>query len=94
LSLRWSTLVLLALLGVVQAQLWFGSGGRPYVIGLETQLAHQQTLNTMAQARNDRLAAEVADLKDGLSIVEEKARMELGMIKPTEVFVQVMPAPK
>ena len=87
----WSTLVLLALLVIVQAQIWFGSGGRPYVVSLESQLAAQLAVNTKAKARNDQLAAEVVDLKVGLEVVEEKARM-LGMIKPNEVFVQIMPA--
>jgi cell division protein FtsB len=31
----------------------------------------------------------VNDLKEGLEIVEEKARMELGMVKPNEIFVNV-----
>ncbi len=87
----WSTVVLLALLVIVQAQIWFGSGGRPYVVSLESQLAAQLAVNTKAKARNDQLAAEVVDLKVGLEVVEEKARM-LGMIKPNEVFVQIMPA--
>jgi cell division protein FtsB len=37
------------------------------------------------------LAAEVGDLKEGLEMVEEKARFELGMIKPDEIYVQVTP---
>ena len=44
--------------------------------------------NTQAQLRNDQLTAEVRDLKEGLEMVEEKARYELGMIKPNEIFVQ------
>ncbi len=91
---RWSTVALLAVLVIIQAQLWLGNGGRPYVVGLESQLAAQQAVNVNARARNDRLAAEVADLKEGLAMVEEKARLELGMIKPNEVFVQVMPVPR
>ncbi len=88
---RWSTLALIALLVVVQAQLWFGSGGRPYVVNLEQQLVQQQAVNTAANSRNERLAAEVGDLKEGLEMVEERARGELGMVKPNEVFVQILP---
>ncbi len=88
---RWSTVALLALLAVVQAQLWFGTGGRPYVVALEQQLVQQQGVNSAALARNERIAAEVGDLKEGLEMVEERARSELGMIKPHEVFVQVLP---
>jgi cell division protein FtsB len=35
------------------------------------------------------VAAEVADLREGLEMVEEKARAELGMVKPDEILVQV-----
>jgi cell division protein FtsB len=35
------------------------------------------------------VAAEVGDLRDGLEMVEEKARSELGMVRPDEVFVQL-----
>ncbi len=89
---NWISLTLIALLAIVQAQIWFGGGGRPYVVSLESQLAAQRNVNALALARNQRLAAEVLDLKEGLEMVEEKARAELGMIKPNEVFVQVMPA--
>ena len=41
------------------------------------------------QEANAQLAAEVRDLKEGLDMVEEKARSELGMVKPNEIFVQV-----
>ena len=52
-------------------------------------LTDQQAKNIKSQARNDQLAAEVRDLKEGLEMVEEKARSELGMVKPNEIFVQV-----
>ena len=35
-----------------------------------------------------QLSAEVRDLKEGLEMVEEKARLELGMVKPNEIYVQ------
>jgi cell division protein FtsB len=31
----------------------------------------------------------VRDLKEGLEMVEDKARSELGMVKPNEIFVNV-----
>ena len=42
-----------------------------------------------AQLQNGTLAAEVRDLKEGLEMVEEKARLELGMVKPNEIYVQI-----
>ena len=53
------------------------------------QLAEQQQANEAARARNARVAAEVNDLKEGLEMVEEKARAELGMVRPDEILVQV-----
>jgi len=87
--MRWSTAALLALLALVQAQLWFGSGGKPHAMNLELQLSRQQAANDGARARNVRLQAEVRDLREGLEMVEEKARSELGMVKPDEILVQV-----
>jgi cell division protein FtsB len=89
--LRWSTAALLALLALVQAQLWFGSGGKPHAMNLELQLYRQQAANDTARASNARLQAEVRDLREGLEMVEEKARSELGMVKPNEILVQIAP---
>ncbi|MFM7505712.1 MAG: cell division protein FtsB [Rubrivivax sp.] len=89
--MRWTPLVLGALLLVVQADLWFGKGNLPYVMSLHTQLAEQQAANEEARERNARVAAEVGDLREGLEMVEEKARAELGMVRPDEIFVQLSP---
>jgi len=86
--------VLIALLVILQAQLWFGRGSIPAVARLAEQLRNQNRQNQQAQLANDRLAAEVRDLKEGLDMVEEKARMELGMVRPNEIFVQVAGASK
>ena len=94
--MRWlaaaPTLVIVALLAAVQVDLWFGRSGLPYVMSLRSQLAAQQAANEAARARNTRLEAEVNDLKEGLEMVEEKARSELGMVKPDEILVQVTAA--
>jgi cell division protein FtsB len=87
--MRFITLALIALLGLVHAELWFGKGGVPRMIELRGKLGDQLAENQAAKARNAQLAAEVRDLKEGLEMVEEKARFELGMIKPDEILVQV-----
>ncbi len=48
--------------------------------------------NAHLQARNDSLAAEVLDLKDGLEAIEERARSDMGMIKQDETFYQFIGA--
>jgi cell division protein FtsB len=90
--LRITALVLLALLAWLQYRLWFGHGGAGDVRALSHQVEQQERDNGGLQQRNDALAAEVAELKsaDGGAAVEERARNELGMIKPGETFYRVV----
>ena len=87
--MRLVTLALLALLALVHAELWFGKGGVPRVMDLQSRLTAQKAANTQARERNEQMVAEVSDLKEGLEMVEEKARFELGMVKPDEIYVQL-----
>jgi cell division protein FtsB len=80
--------LLIALLAIVHAQLWFGRGSVPNVSQMQRQLSEQKAKNEAAKQANDRAEAEVRDLKEGLEMVEEKARAELGMVKPNEIYVQ------
>jgi cell division protein FtsB len=80
---------LVALLLIVHAQLWFGRGSVGSVAQMQHKLDAQKASNVQAQQANERLAFELRDLKEGLDMVEEKARMELGMVKPNEIFVQI-----
>ena len=84
-------MLLLALLGWLHSQLWLGRGSVPQVAQMRQDLSQLQTQNQQAQWRNDQLANEVRDLKEGLEIIEEKARTDLGMVKPNELFVQITP---
>ncbi len=87
--------ILAALILLIQYPLWLGKGGWLRVSGIDRQLAAQQAKNGRLEARNTALEAEVRDLKQGLEAIEERARYELGMIKPDEVFFQVVKeAPK
>jgi cell division protein FtsB len=75
---------------VVQAQLWLGRGSVGDVAHLRQKLEEQKAHNALAQQANEQLAADVRDLQEGLDMVEEKARSELGMDKPNEVLVQIV----
>ena len=81
--------ILLVLLVILHAQLWFGRGSIPSVTQMRGKLDAQKARNAQTQLANDRLSSEVGDLKEGLEMVEEKARMELGMVKPNEIYVQI-----
>lgn len=83
-------LILLLILLALQYQLWLAPGGMREVWRLERELAAQREENAVLAARNDALAAEVADLKEGLEAIEERARTELGMVREDETFHQVV----
>ena len=82
--------ILVALLLALQYPLWIGKGSWMRVRELDNQLAQQRAVNAKAKARNDALDAEVRDLKQGLDAVEERARLELGMIRKDEMFYQLV----
>jgi cell division protein FtsB len=92
-ALRWVLLGLVLLLGWLQYRLWFGSGSAGEVAALATQVEHQRRENGGLEERNAALGAEVRDLKEGVAAVEERARSELGMVKPGEVFYRVVEDP-
>ncbi len=89
----WTALGLSCLLGLLQYQLWLGRGSLPQVEGYRQQLAELAQANEQARQRNAQLANEAHDLQEGLTMIEEIARYELGMIKPDEVFVQISQQP-
>ena len=78
--------LLIVLLAGLQYRLWFGEGNLPSVWALQRTIEQQQTELDSLNARNQALKAEVEDLKQGLSAVEERARSELGMIRKGETF--------
>jgi cell division protein FtsB len=88
--MRLITLVLAALLLLIQYPLWLGKGGWLAVADLESQLGASRLRTEQLHARNAKLDSEVRDLREGTEAVEERARYELGMIKQNEIFVQVL----
>jgi cell division protein FtsB len=86
---RFVPAALIALLVILHGQLWFGRGSVPNVSKLTGQLDAQIQNNIQAVQANERLMADISDLREGLEIVEEKARTELGMVKANEIYVQI-----
>lgn len=87
--MRWPILILLLLVVALQYPLWFGKGGWFRVWEADRDLGEQKVLNQKLEQRNAGLEAEIRDLKTGNEAIEERARYELGLTKPDEVFVQV-----
>ncbi len=92
--MRVLSLVLAGLILALQYPLWLGKGGWLKVWDMDRQVQAQKARNDALQSRNAGLEAEVADLKQGLDAVEERARYELGLVKPDEVFFQIVPPAK
>jgi len=87
---RLLALILIAVVILLQLKLWVGAGGWREVEQLQATVAAQTAENARLQQRNAALAAEVDDLKSGQAAIEERARAELGMIKPGETFYRIV----
>ena len=83
--------ILLAALLALQYRLWISDDGMRDVWRLEAAIDAQRQENARLRERNLTLAAEVRDLKEGRTAIEERARTDLGMIGANETFFQVVP---
>jgi cell division protein FtsB len=84
------TLILIALIALLQYPLWLGKGSWLKVWEIDQQVMRQHEINQKVQMRNAALDAEVRDLKQGHEAIEERARSELGMIKQNEIFFHIV----
>ena len=94
LAMRFALLLLIGLVAILQYRLWVGEGSLAEVYGLQQEIADQKSELERLRVRNQQLQAEVADLQSGEAALEERARGELGMIKPGEAFIQAIERPK
>ncbi|WP_035058700.1 cell division protein FtsB [Andreprevotia chitinilytica] len=90
--MRILAIVLALMIALLQWPLWIGKGSWLRVWQLDQELAAKRAQNDKLKERNGALSAEVLDLKTGSDAIEERARNELGMIRPDEVFFQVLDA--
>jgi len=86
--------ILVVVIALLQAKMWFGEGGYRDVQRLAERVDQQAHENDLLAQRNRELQAEVEDLRQGLEAIEERARSELGMVKEDEQFYQVVPGEK
>ncbi|WP_439133463.1 cell division protein FtsB [Pseudomaricurvus sp.] len=88
--MKWLIPILLILLVGLQYRLWVGEGSLADVVRLNDEIKTQSLENERLRDRNRVLATEVKGLKSGIDAVEERAREDLGMIKPDETFFMVV----
>ena len=83
--------LIVALIVLIQYPLWLGKGGWLRAWEMDRQVEIQKTKNHQLGVRNMALAAEVRDLQQGTEAIEERARQEMGMLRPDEIFFQYVP---
>lgn len=81
---------LFAMFLALQYPLWFGGAGALNVLRLDAQISEQRLHNETLAKRNQALQADVLNLKSGIEAIEERARLELGMVRTGETFYQVI----
>ncbi len=91
--MRWVAFLLGVLLLALQYRLWLGDGGVMENRRLQERVAELQRRVQAQRERNQALEAEVWDLKHDLAAVEERARRDLGMIRPGETYVMMAERP-
>ncbi len=91
--MRWPVIILALLAIALQYPLWLGKGGWLRAWEVDQQLQAQRIVNKQLEQRNAGLDAEVRDLKSGDEAIEERARFELGLTRPGEIFVHTPKAP-
>lgn len=84
------TIIFVLILVLLQYRLWVGNGSITEVNELKDQIARIEAENKLLRERNQSLAAEVLDLKQGHEAIEERARSEMGMVKYDETFYQII----
>ena len=88
--MKWLVGLILVALVAMQYSLWWGQSGLLEVAHLQERITAQEMVNASLFERNRQLHAEVLDLKQGIAAIEERARHDLGMIKPNETFYQLV----
>ena len=88
--MKWIAALLMCLSVGLQYRLWHGPGSLEEVGALRKAIEMQTLENKTFLDRNQALEAEVRDLKSGLEALEERGRMELGMVKKDESFFLVV----
>lgn len=91
---RLIALVLVTLIALLQLKYWVGSGGVREVEALRERVEAQARENEELERRNEALQAEVEELREGRAALEERARSELGLIKPGEIFYRIVETPQ
>nr|WP_050548432.1 cell division protein FtsB [Pasteurella multocida] len=82
--------LLVAVLLLFQYDFWFGKNGYLDYKRTAQQIAQHKQENEKLSQRNQVVAAEIKDLKQGVEAIEERARFQHDMVKPDEIFYHIV----
>lgn len=85
--------VLIAIVLLLQYLLWIAEDGVRQTYALRVSIQAQTEENAVLNERNQALEADIKDMKNGLAAIEERARTEMGMIRPDETFYRILEQP-
>lgn len=88
--MKWVALVLVMILGSLQYRIWFGESSFREIKIQREKAKNITKENKELEIRNQKIIAEIKDLRDGKDAIEERARYQLGMIKEGEVFIRIL----
>lgn len=88
--MRLLTIILISFLLLFQYDFWFGKNGYLDYKNTEQEIALRQQENEKLTQRNQVIAAEIKDLKEGVDAIEERARLQYEMVKSNEVFYRIV----
>ncbi|MDQ1237403.1 MAG: septum formation initiator family protein [Wigglesworthia glossinidia] len=82
--------VFFCILLYLQIALWFGKNNIIHLIEIKKEIQLQSKKNLQKKLRNQELIIEINYLKNQTDAIEERARNELNMIKPNEVYYRII----
>ena len=74
----------------LQYRIWFGESSFREIKQQREKVDNIRKENKELELRNQKIVAEITDLRDGQDAIEERARYQLGMIKEGEVFIRIL----
>lgn len=88
--MKWIALILVMILMTLQYRIWFGESSFREIKQQRERIATIKNENKNLALRNQKILAEINDLRHGTDAIEERARYQLGMIKKGEIFIRIL----
>ena len=88
--MKWVALILVVIFTTLQYRIWFGESSFREIKQQREKVDNIRKENKELELRNQKIVAEITDLRDGKDALEERARYQLGMIKEGEVFIRIL----